>query len=169
MTRIYIGNRLLGKFTCDGRRMTRFQAFVYKIGVYTKRTVITSAVIVTAGWIATGSYYYAKVSVKPVTVWAESVKEVPIGIRFEEIPMLVKICKAESGSRQFLPNGNVVRGKVNPSDIGYCQINEYINNDEARKLGYDIFTEQGNKDYAVWLYMHRGTAPWSSSAGTWSR
>ena len=83
--------------------------------------------------------------------------------------MLVKICKAESGLRQFNSKGDVLRGKVNRSDIGICQINEVINNDEARRLGYDIYTEQGNKDYAVWLYMHRGSEPWNSSKSIWNK
>lgn len=159
MTRIYIGNRYQGKFTCDGRVMTRFQAFIHRAGVLVKRSIIVSGAFSAIAWsLYAGSQYF------PRTAWAEKVVEVPIAIKFDDIPMLVKICKAESGGgHQFKANGNVVRGIVDPSDIGYCQINEAINNDDARKLGYDIYTEEGNKGYAIHLYFTRGTQPWSAS------
>lgn len=95
--------------------------------------------------------------------------EVPAQLKFEDVPMLVKICQAESGSRQFEKNGDVLRGRVDSSDIGFCQINERYNNDEARRLGYDIYTEKGNKDFAVYLYLHKGVQPWSASTKIWSK
>lgn len=128
----------------------------------TKRTIKVMFVLQLMGWSV-----YVGSQLLPVTVMAE--KEVPKPIKMEDIPMLVKICKAESGLRQFNAKGDVLRGKVNKSDIGICQINEVINNDEARRLGYDIYTEQGNKDYAVWLYMHRGSEPWNSSKAIWNK
>ncbi len=109
-------------------------------------------------------------ALNPLIVPAEAkVVTVKEGVGYDDIPMLVKICNAESGGRQFEKNGDVLRGKIDRSDIGYCQINERYNNDEARKLGYDIYTEKGNKDYAVWLYLHRGEQPWSASKGVWSK
>lgn len=91
------------------------------------------------------------------------VKEVLAEEKFSDYPLLVKICKAESGNRQFAKDGDVLRGIVNHSDIGYCQINEPIWNDVARKLGYDIYTEEGNKDMAVYIYLNKGSDPWNSS------
>ncbi len=101
----------------------------------------------------------------PVTVYAEKTITVTVkdADKFENYPLLMRICKAESGNRQFKANGDVVRGIVNPSDIGFCQINEYINNDLARKMGFDIYTEKGNKDFAVYLFKTRGAQPWESS------
>ncbi len=168
-TKIFNGNKYVTSFNCDGRYLTRFQLFKFKVGQFTKRTLIVLAVIASAGWISTGSYWYAKNNVKPVTVWAESIKEVPIGTKFEDIALLVKICKAESGNRQFNSKGDVLRGIVNPSDIGYCQINEPIWNDTARKMGMDIYTEKGNKEFAVWLFLQQGSAPWNSSKDRWNK
>jgi hypothetical protein len=108
-------------------------------------------------------------AIHPFTVYADKEVVVKETIKFEDIPMLVKICKAESGGKQFNSNGDVLRGKVTPSDIGYCQISEVYNNDLARKLGYDIYTEQGNKDFAVYLYFTRGVQPWMASSGVWSK
>ncbi len=84
-------------------------------------------------------------------------------------PMLAKICKAESGNRQFNSKGTVLRGAVNPSDIGFCQINEPTWNDKAMELGYNIYTEKGNKDMALYIFNHQGTDPWNSSKANWSK
>lgn len=83
--------------------------------------------------------------------------------KFADYPLLVKICKAESQNNQFKKDGSVLRGKVTPSDIGYCQINEPIWNDEARKLGLDIYTEEGNKQMAIHIFLTQGDGPWNSS------
>ena len=80
---------------------------------------------------------------------------------------LQAICTAESGGKQFKADGRVVRGHVNPSDIGICQINEPIWNDLARELGFDIYTEAGNKDMALWLFDRYGTEPWNASKHMW--
>jgi hypothetical protein len=84
-------------------------------------------------------------------------------------PMLQKICNAESGGKQFLPNGNVVRGKVTPDDVGICQIHESLWEDKARALGYDIYTLQGNEDMALYLFNNYGVQPWSASQPIWSK
>lgn len=97
------------------------------------------------------------------------IKEVMAEEKFSDYPLLVKICKAESHNKQFLENGRVLRGKINHSDIGYCQINEPIWNDKARELGYDIYTEQGNKDMAVHIFLNEGSTPWNSSKAAWSQ
>ena len=113
--------------------------------------------------VATGSLKVGQATTAPKIVEAQVVTTVKTPITFDDIPLLQKICKAESGNRQFNKDGSILRGVVNKSDLGYCQINEVINNDLARKLGYDIFTEQGNKDFAVYLYLTRGSSPWNAS------
>ena len=80
---------------------------------------------------------------------------------------LQAICNAESGGKHLKPNGRVIRGHVNPSDIGLCQINEPIWNDKAREMGFDIFTEEGNKAMALWLFDNYGTEPWNASKAGW--
>ncbi len=165
MTKIYYGRDLIGRFTCDGKVRTRLQRMVYEAKRATKGSIIVSGAICVGAWLFVLGGYVLPAQV--IFAKQEVIKEV--GVKFDDIPMLVKICKAESGGKQFKTNGDVMRGIVNPSDIGYCQINEYINNDEARRLGYDIYTEQGNKDYAVYLFMTRGTEPWNSSRNVWCK
>ncbi len=101
----------------------------------------------------------------PVYAQIETIKEVQIEAEFP--PILTKICFAESGGKQFNKNGSVVRGKTTPSDIGYCQIAETIWNDKARELGYDIYTLEGNKGFALWLFNHYGSEPWYLSKHNW--
>ena len=94
---------------------------------------------------------------------------VPI-VEAEDVPpILLKISKCESGGKQFKENGRVIRGKVTPSDIGKFQINEVIWNDKARELGFDIFTEEGNTQFAVWLLNNYGSAPWYLSSNCWNK
>lgn len=133
-----------------------------------KKSASIGAIICIIAWLMLGAlkvgqHYF------PNKVYAQVQVEVQKELKFEDIPILIKICNAESGGRQFKKNGDVLRGLVTPSDIGFCQINEVINNDEARRLGFDIYTEKGNKDYAMYLFFHRGTQPWNASKDVWSK
>jgi len=158
MTKTYIGK--------SGKIVTKTQAIVEWTGRTLFKSMIVSGVISISGWLLLGGYYYAKSNIAPVTVYAEKITEVPITTW---PPILTRICRAESGLHQFKANGDVIRGRIEPSDIGYCQINETIWNDKARKLGFDIFTEQGNKDMAMYLFNNYGTEPWNSSRSIWSK
>ena len=144
------------------------QKFIYK----TKVTLVVSAFICLFLWSCVGSLKAGQL-LFPVTVVKAQI--VTATISYNDIPFLHKICNSEvTGSPtketyQFKSNGDVVRGKVDKSDIGACQINERYNNDLARRLGYDIYTEKGNKDFAVYLYLTQGTAPWNASKSMWSK
>lgn len=86
---------------------------------------------------------------------------------------LVKICTCESGQgtgkpqQYHIETGKVLRGEVNPKDIGMCQINEYWNGKKAMELEFDIYTEQGNIQMANYLYQTRGTQDWNWSRDCW--
>lgn len=93
-----------------------------------------------------------------------------INVEKQGIPeILERISICESNGRQFNEDGTVVRGKVNPLDVGKFQINLYYHEAEARRLGFDLFTEEGNTNYALYLYEHEGTAPWNWSSACWSK
>lgn len=113
------------------------------------------------------AYTYGQINIAEHIINAETITHTIM--QPTDFPILEKIAKCESGYKQFKANGDVIRGKINPSDIGKYQINEYINNDLARKLHFDIFTEQGNHDMAVYLFTHQGTEPWNSSKSCWSK
>lgn len=138
------------------RLFVRIDRFVFK-------TASVAGALTLGGWLVFGGVQVERMNAKPQIVRAEVKVEVPAEQKLSDFPILVRICNAESGGKQFKKNGDVVRGAVNPSDIGICQINEYINNDDARRLGYDIFTEKGNVQMAIWLFVNRGTSPWNSS------
>lgn len=168
-THIFRDNKYVESFNCDGKRHISKQPIMKQISFFFKKWLMILFKVNLIAWLFVGGIHIGQNVLPPQVVLAEKEVVKIQKIKFEDIPMLVKICNAESGGKQFNKNGDVLRGKVNPSDIGFCQINEYINNDEARRLGYDIYTEQGNKDYAIYLYLTRGTAPWNSSRAVWSK
>jgi hypothetical protein len=45
----------------------------------------------------------------------------------------------------------------------------YYHAAEAQALGYDIETEEGNLQFALWLNQKEGATPWQSSRYCWSK
>lgn len=86
---------------------------------------------------------------------------------YAEDPILVKVARCESEFRQFDSKGNILRGLQNSDDVGVMQINEKYHLERAKKLGYDIYTLDGNLAYAKFLYHKEGVDPWSASAPCW--
>lgn len=87
---------------------------------------------------------------------------------------LYRILACESGRgigkpQQFNKDGTVLRGKINHSDVGAAQINEYYHLAESKRLGYDIYTLEGNIAYAKYLYDTQGSQPWSESESCWGK
>lgn len=85
---------------------------------------------------------------------------------FSDIPVMAEIARCESRFRQTV-NGEVLRGEVVPEDRGVMQINESYHLEDSKKLGFDIYTLEGNVAYARYLYEKQGTRPWRSSAKCW--
>ena len=84
-------------------------------------------------------------------------------------PIFARIAYCESRDRQFNKDGAVLRGEANPYDMGRYQINSLHWAAEAKKLGYDLATEDGNEAMALYLYKKFGTKPWRSSQKCWDR
>lgn len=87
---------------------------------------------------------------------------------FKDIPIMQDIAYCESRDRQFNPDGTVFRGKVNSDDVGVMQVNTDYHLDRATDLGMDLFTTEGNMEYARHLFEKEGTTPWDSSSKCWS-
>lgn len=86
------------------------------------------------------------------------------------IPQVMReVARCESGGRQFDEKGNVVRGEIHGADIGKYQINTSVWAQEAKKLGYDLLTEEGNEQFALELYRRFNTLPWESSRPCWGK
>lgn len=82
---------------------------------------------------------------------------------------LLEIARCESENNHFDKDGSVLRGKINNQDVGRFQINLEYHEKDAVKLGYDLFTEEGNTNYAVWLYEKEGSKPWNWSKHCWGK
>jgi len=96
------------------------------------------------------------------------VVEAYVKAQYADEPILVDVARCESTYRQFDQTGNILRGKVNKADVGVMQINEKYHADEAVKMGYNIYTVEGNVAFAKYLYKKSGGDPWSSSESCWS-
>ncbi len=81
---------------------------------------------------------------------------------------MADIAFCESRFNQFDDYGNVLRGKVNRADVGVMQINEKYHAGKAAKLGYDLYSLDGNMEYAMYLYETQGTKPWVHSSTCWN-
>lgn len=88
---------------------------------------------------------------------------------FYDIPVMADISKCESHFRQFDKEGEIYRGKQNNRDVGVMQVNEDFHLAASKKLGYDIYTLEGNMAYARYLYEREGTTPWNSSKPCWGK
>ncbi len=87
---------------------------------------------------------------------------------FKDIPVMIQIARCESAFRHTLPDGTVLRGKVDGADTGVMQINMRYHSQKARELGLDLTNLYDNLTYARDLYERQGTRPWASSASCWS-
>lgn len=88
---------------------------------------------------------------------------------FNDIPVMAKIAGCESKFRHFSKRGQVIRGEIVPEDVGVMQINETYHRNAAQKLGYDIYSVNGNLKYARYLFQKEGTTPWLSSVKCWGK
>jgi len=95
--------------------------------------------------------------------------ESQVRLYFADTPIMAEVIKCESHFRQFNADGTTFRGIVNNQDVGIAQVNEYYHAKRAKKLGYDIYTVDGNMAYAKLLYQEEGTDPWISSAPCWKK
>lgn len=97
----------------------------------------------------------------------------PVKAQITLNPALKRVCACESTGnpnnepRQFNADGSVLRGVENPLDIGMCQINLHYHQSDAEKMGVDLFTEQGNIEFANALYARQGLTPWNWSKKCW--
>lgn len=89
---------------------------------------------------------------------------------FKDTPILKRIAFCESQKRQFdETTGTVLRGHINSQDVGVMQINEKYHLETSKKLGLDIYTLEGNIDYAKHLYGTQGVKPWIHSSHCWDK
>lgn len=83
--------------------------------------------------------------------------------------LALRIAKCESNLAQYKKDGSIVRGRVINADVGIFQVNETYHLEQSRRLGFDIYTAEGNIGYATWLLKHEGSRHWNSSKRCWSQ
>jgi hypothetical protein len=88
---------------------------------------------------------------------------------FSDIPVMIQIARCESTFRHTLPDGTVLRGKVDSADTGVMQINMRYHGETAEELGLDLTVLHDNLAYARDLYERQGTRPWNASAPCWGK
>lgn len=79
---------------------------------------------------------------------------------------MVAVARCESSFRQFDNDGDALRNPKSDA-IGIFQILEGLHEAPAEELGIDIFTAEGNIEYARKLYDSFGLTPWSPSSLCW--
>lgn len=88
---------------------------------------------------------------------------------FTDAPVLTDIARCESSMRHTEKDGSILRGAVDSDDIGVMQINTRYHQGRADELGIDIYSLDGNLEYAKYLYKKQGTKPWRSSELCWGK
>ena len=95
--------------------------------------------------------------------------------------ILERACSCESWGdpnmvpRQFNSDGSLlwghdpVTGKPIERDLGACQINTEVWASKAIQLGVNLYTLDGNVQFAKYLYDQYGMKPWSASASCWQQ
>jgi hypothetical protein len=86
---------------------------------------------------------------------------------FDGMPVLAEVARCESRFRHFNTYGDILRGEANSYDVGVMQINEHYHLKQANKLGYDLYSLDGNLGYAKYLFEKEGTQPWKASSKCW--
>jgi len=116
--------------------------------------------------------------VVPMPVAGEAAIQQPVNKRpietlvdehFAEMPILIDIARCESQIRHFDSAGAVLRGEINSDDIGVMQINTRYHQGDADELGIDIYSLDGNLEYAKYLYEKQGVRPWKASMPCWGK
>lgn len=88
---------------------------------------------------------------------------------FKDAPIMERVAFCESTHMQFDSTGVVHRGIVNNKDVGIFQINEKYHLKDSKNMGIDIYSIEGNMEYARYLYETQGLQPWSASKPCWGK
>jgi hypothetical protein len=144
------------------------------------------AFLITANTLGTAAFLMTKFSVESTNlvkeVWANLdnttyERTVVVEVEKEDTAVIMeRIAKCESEGKHFLSNGRINKhinvdkktGKPTGSiDYGKWMINDAYHEADARKLGYDIYTPEGNEQMAYHLYHTQGTEPWIWTKSCW--
>ncbi len=148
---------------------TRWQVAKYRFFKAVRWFIIRAgiATLTTAALFA--AFMYGSLTTPNLTA-INTIIQAPIA-KNEIAPILKRICMAESGCQQFAATGlPVFHANTDGSvDIGKYQINNRAWGAQAKKLGYDLMTEEGQDKMATYILENKGTGPWGSSIKGWNK
>lgn len=175
----YLGRDITGRYD----RLNKLQRFYRRLMWHIKRALRVGGILALVAWLMLGSLKFGisyahgtEMSYIAPIAQADTIKPM-----VTDYPILDKIAQAESHDNQFCTKALVsesmckasqigaplVRVNTNGSyDIGKFQINS-THLADAIAHGYDVYTLQGNTDYALYLFMTQGSEPWYSSRSSW--
>jgi len=160
MSNIYYGEEKIGT-------LNKKRSFKSKVKGFFKKVVFWSIVILALALVI--KYFNWAY---PTIIEKEVVKEVIVNQEIK-YPILDKIALCESNNKHFDTNGQVlVRGNTNGRasvDVGSYQINVMYHGKKATEMGLNLFDQQDNRTYAVYLFETQGTEPWSASKKCWAK
>jgi hypothetical protein len=160
-------------------RFTSFKAAMRKLWRYTKLTITLLALLAFAAFIGYALHGNTITATNQVTIAAPAV--------IPTFPVLDRIARAESHNSQICtvalvkahmchasevgttllrPNTDKNGVYIGNYDIGKYQINS-MHLSDALALGYDVYTEAGNRAFAEYLFTTQGSEPWSASKSNW--
>ncbi|MFZ2886527.1 MAG: peptidoglycan-binding domain-containing protein [Minisyncoccia bacterium] len=87
---------------------------------------------------------------------------------FAATPVMIEIARCESKFRQYADSGNPLMGGYGGAMVGVFQVHSTVHANFAESLGMDVYTLDGNLEYAKYLYEREGTNPWISSFPCWN-
>ncbi len=88
---------------------------------------------------------------------------------FKDAPIMSRIAYCESRYRHLNPDGSIFRGRQVKEDIGVMQVNLTYHEATAKKMNINLYSLNGNLEYARALYEKQGTTPWDSSKPCWGK
>lgn len=157
----YMGERLRDIYP----HATRWQVIKFRIRTFFRRVLQVLSVATAGGLVIYLSFLAGQVST-PEKIMAIT------RLEQREFPVMDRIAVCESSGSHFSKTtGQVLAvGNTNKSvDVGKYGINLQTWGSKATELGYDIFTEEGNKKMAEWIYANHGTEPWYASKSCWNK
>ncbi|MEK7102984.1 MAG: peptidoglycan-binding protein [Patescibacteria group bacterium] len=83
---------------------------------------------------------------------------------FADAPQMISIAQCESGFRQYTAKGTTFTGSGGQY-VGVFQISKG-HTSNAKKMGFDIYTLEGNLGFAKYLYNKQGVQPWRGCVKT---
>jgi hypothetical protein len=154
-------------------RFTSIKSLLRKLWRFTKISIATLLLLAFAAFIGYAMHGNTITASNQITIAAP--------IATAKYPILDRIARAESHASQFctaaLAKVNMCHSyeigspliRPNPNgtyDVGMYQINS-IHLAAALALGFDVYTEKGNRAFAEYLFTTQGTEPWSASRSNW--